>query len=183
MTHLVPDIIEMSNSSHGTRVIQKVIENVESQSLIEEILKKFKENVVGLVLDSNGNHVIQKCLSYFVPEQVDFMYMEIMASVEEVATHKHGCCVLQRCIDYCNEDQIKFVIGGILNHTEVLINDKFGNYVIQYILELQGYDEDKEEIGKSVAKKVDYYCYQKFSSNVIEKSIKIDLTVVLDKLL
>lgn len=180
---LVPDIIEMSNSSHGTRVIQKVIENVENDQLIELILKEFRGHVVDLVMDSNGNHVIQKCLSYFVPEQVDFMYQEIMSKCDEVATHKHGCCVLQRCIDYCNDDQIKSVIGGILNHTDVLINDKYGNYVIQYILELQGYEEDKEEIAKKVAVKVQYYCYEKYSSNVIEKSIKVDMQDVLDSLL
>lgn len=106
-----------------------------------------------------------------------------MAKCEEVATHKHGCCVLQRCIDYCNEIQIKAVIGGILSHTEALINDKYGNYVIQYILELQGYDEDKEEIAKKVSKRVEFYCYEKFSSNVVEKSIKVDMVVVLEKLL
>jgi hypothetical protein len=173
----------MSNSSHGTRVIQKVIENVEKNSLIELILVEFKGHVVSLVMDSNGNHVIQKCLSYFEPELVDFMYNEIMSKCDEVATHKHGCCVLQRCIDYCNDDQIKSVIGGILNYTEDLINDKYGNYVIQYILELQGYEEDKLEIARNVAEKVTFYCYDKYSSNVIEKSIKVDMQVVLLKLL
>ena len=111
------------------------------------------------------------------------MYKEIMSRCDEVATHKHGCCVLQRCIDYCNDDQIKIVIGGILNYTDKLINDSYGNYVIQYILELQGYDEDKHEIAKTVAEKVKFYCYEKFSSNVIEKSIKVDMQIVLNRLL
>ena len=65
----------------------------------------------------------------------------------------------------------------------MLINDKYGNYVIQYILELQGYEEDKQEIASTVASKLEFYCYEKFSSNVIEKAIKVDMQVVLDKLL
>ena len=175
---LIPDLLEMSKANHGTRVVQKVIENILDQNLIDLILSEFQENVVDLVMDSNGNHVIQKCLSYFDAENLGFMYEEIMELCSEVATHKHGCCVLQRCIDYCNEDQIKMVIGGILEHTDVLINDQYGNYVIQYILELQGYNEYKIIIGESLNKDIIHYCYQKYSSNVIEKSIKMDIKIV-----
>jgi hypothetical protein len=180
---LLPEILDMSASSHGTRVIQKVIENVEEDEIIENILNEYKGHVVEMVMDGNGNHVIQKCLSYFMPKQVGFMYDEIMEDSLRVATHKHGCCVLQRCIDYCNEEQIKFVINGILKHTDSLVNDKYGNYVIQYILELQGYNEYKTAIGKIVVKQVKHYCYLKYSSNVIEKSIKVGITQVFEKFL
>lgn len=179
---VVSEAIEISQSNHGTRVIQKIIENLEDEQLVESLLNQFRGNVVELVLDVNGNHVLQKCLSYFSAEKVSFMYQEIMMKVEEVATHKYGCCVLQRCIDYCSDEQIDEVIGGILKITTKLLNDKYGNYVIQYILELQGYENYKAAIGESINLNIIFYCYQKYSSNVVEKCLKVDVKTVFEKL-
>lgn len=180
---IIPDVTEISKSNHGTRVIQKIIENLEDENLVERLLKKFEGNVVDLVLDVNGNHVLQKCLSYFSAERLAFMYNEIMTKTVEVATHKYGCCVLQRCIDYCSDEQIHDVLGGILKITPQLLNDKYGNYVIQYILELQGFEDYKKLIGESINLNIIYYCYQKFSSNVVEKCLKVDVKNVFEKLI
>lgn len=179
----MPEIVETSKTNHGTRVIQKIIENLIDENLVGTLMKRFESHVVELVLDVNGNHVIQKCLSYFPAEKVAYMYTEIMNQAQSVATHKYGCCVLQRCIDYCSDEQIDDVIGGILDITANLLNDKYGNYVIQYILELQGYDNYKKVIGENINKNIVYYCYQKYSSNVVEKCLKVDVKIVFDKLI
>lgn len=62
-------------------------------------------NVVTLIKDLNGNHVIQKCLNRLASEDNQFIYNAVSQHCIEVATHRHGCCVLQRCIDHASEQQ------------------------------------------------------------------------------
>lgn len=64
-----------------------------------------KPNVVTLIKDLNGNHVIQKCLHRLSAEHKQFIYNAVSEHCIQVATHRHGCCVLQRCIDYASEAQ------------------------------------------------------------------------------
>lgn len=179
----MPDFYELALSPYGTRVIQKIVENVDDKDSIQRIVEEIRGHVLELVKDVNGNHVIQKCLSYFQPAEVDFIYEEVISKCDEIATHKHGCCVIQRCIDYCDEEQIKVLIRSIIDLTETLINDIYGNYVVQYILELQGYEKEKEKMGQVMAKRIQYYCFQKFSSNVIEKALKVEIISVFESLI
>jgi hypothetical protein len=88
------DFCDLSLSPYGTRVIQKIVENVDDKDSIQRIVDEIRGSVLQLVKDVNGNHVIQKCLSYFQPSEVDFIYDEIINRCEEIATHKHGCCVI-----------------------------------------------------------------------------------------
>lgn len=62
-------------------------------------------NVVILIKDLNGNHVIQKCLHRLSAENNQFIYDAVCANCIEVASHKHGCCVLQRCFDHATIPQ------------------------------------------------------------------------------
>lgn len=62
-------------------------------------------NVVALIKDLNGNHVIQKCLHKLSPEHNQFIYDTVSEFCIEVASHKHGCCVYQRCIDHAIQSQ------------------------------------------------------------------------------
>lgn len=62
-------------------------------------------NVVALIKDLNGNHVIQKCLHKLSPEHNQFIYDTVSQHCIEVASHKHGCCVYQRCIDHAVQSQ------------------------------------------------------------------------------
>ena len=62
-------------------------------------------NVVTLIKDLNGNHVIQRGLHRMSSENKQFIYNAVSENCIEVATHRHGCCVLQRCIDFSSENQ------------------------------------------------------------------------------
>jgi hypothetical protein len=47
---------------HGTRAIQKLLDCLTEQRQIELCKNALQGNVVTLVKDINGNHVIQRCL-------------------------------------------------------------------------------------------------------------------------
>ena len=90
-------------------------------------------DVITLIKDLNGNHVVQKCLNYLSHEnnQVlhsfattngdQFIYDAVTVDCVQVATHRHGCCVLQRCIDYATDSQKKQMVDVISDNALILV--------------------------------------------------------------
>lgn len=85
-----PNLISICFNPHGTRAVQKLIEVVKDQEMIDMIIKYLSTDVVGLVKDNNGNHVVQKCLTNMSDKNKQFIYDSIISNCVEVATHKHG---------------------------------------------------------------------------------------------
>jgi len=135
------------------------------------IIEALSGQVVDLIQDLNGNHVIQKCLNHLKSAEAQFIFDAVGEHCVVVGTHRHGCCVLQRCIDHASGYQKSDLIRQITAHSINLVQDPFGNYVVQYILDLneplfttpmcEGFRGRIVELSK-----------QKFSSNVIEKCIR-----------
>jgi hypothetical protein len=160
-----PSLVQVALNQHGTRALQKMIDYVTNDEQIEIIVQALERNVVRLIQDLNGNHVIQKCLNRLNSCDTNFIYRAVSQNLVVVATHRHGCCVLQRCVDYADVLQREMLIGVITKHALQLVCDPFGNYVTQYVL---GEQVIRQFVGHVVALSM-----QKFSSNVIEKSLKV----------
>ncbi len=65
------DLVAISLNMHGTRAVQKMIDflsNPRQAGQIRSIIMALSLNVVALIKDLNGNHVIQKCLNRLIPE-------------------------------------------------------------------------------------------------------------------
>lgn len=56
-------MVKIALNSHGTRALQKMIDFVEKPEQIQTIINALNNQVVQLIQDLNGNHVIQKCLN------------------------------------------------------------------------------------------------------------------------
>lgn len=169
-----PDLTKIALNQHGTRALQRMIEFAISKEQVSIIIQSLKSDVVRLIQDLNGNHVIQKCLNHLASEDSQFIIDAVSNNCVTVGTHRHGCCVLQRCIDHSSEDQRHQLITQIIANSFELVKDPFGNYVIQYVLEL-GIIKYSEAL---ISKFVGHACLlskQKFSSNVIEKCLRIAL--------
>ncbi|KAJ9115516.1 hypothetical protein QFC22_005275 [Naganishia vaughanmartiniae] len=169
------DLVGISLNMHGTRAVQKMIDflsNPRRPEQIRSIILALSLNVVSLIKDLNGNHVIQKCLNRLIPEDNQFIYNAVAAHCVEVATHRHGCCVLQRCIDHAADSQRVQLVTEITYHALTLVQDPFGNYVVQYVLDLNDVRFSEPLIRQFVGN-VCVLSVQKFSSNVIEKCIRV----------
>ncbi|KTW28107.1 hypothetical protein T552_01968 [Pneumocystis carinii B80] len=166
------DLIPISLNMHGTRAVQKMIEYLSTPEQIQIIINALNSNVVTLIKDLNGNHVIQKCLNKLSTNDIQFIFDAICSNCVEVATHRHGCCVLQRCIDHASDSQKIQIAKEIMNHAFNLVQDPFGNYVVQYILDL-GDARFSEPLIHRFIGNVCLLSVQKFSSNVIEKCIRM----------
>jgi hypothetical protein len=158
-------------NQHGTRALQKMIEFISTPEQTQLIIDALRYDVVPLIQDLNGNHVIQKCLNHLSSQDAQFIFDAVGVKCVAVGSHRHGCCVLQRCIDHASGLQKGALVDQVISNAYDLVQDPFGNYVVQYILDLAepGFTEP---LCRSFSGKVPFLSKQKFSSNVIEKCIR-----------
>ena len=163
-------LIAIALNVHGTRVVQKMIEVADTAAQLEMLIAAMAPRVMELILDMNGNHVVQRCLASLAPHHAAFIFEAVQAETVRVSTHRHGCCVLQRCLDHARDEQRVPIIAMVVHHAKKLVLDPFGNYVVQYVLELK-----RGELTRSIAQALQgafaELSLQKFSSNVIEKCL------------
>lgn len=101
---------------------------------------------------------------------------------------------MQKCIDGANQDQRGRLIDEIIENTLNFVRNPFGNYVLQYVLEKKDYDVNSR-IGRqllgsllTLSKFLVFTIFsfilvtneksRKFSSNVIEKCLQINIQEV-----
>lgn len=140
----------------------------QSEQLV--VVGALENNLIALVRNLNGNHVVQACLHHLSSDTNKFIFENVTSNCVHVATHRHGCCVMQRCIDYGNSEQREALISEILNKTLLLVQDPFGNYVIQYILDLKT-DWVQHQVFGLLTGHFVKLSMGKFSSNVVEKCL------------
>ncbi|WZY75712.1 hypothetical protein YC2023_022096 [Brassica napus] len=164
--------IKISCDMHGTRVVQKIVETVKRQEEIAIIVSALKHGVVTLIKNVNGNHVVQRCLQYLLPQCKKFLFEAVMSHCVELATDRYGCCVLQKCLAHFEGEQKEHLVSEIASNALLFSQDPFGNYVLQYVfdLKLQGaINAILERLEGSYTK----LSMQKCSSNVVEKCLKL----------
>lgn len=168
------NLFQISINQHGTRALQKIIDNLNNNLQLSLLIKGLKPYIIELIKDLNGNHVIQKILNKYPPKDCQFIYDSIISDLHIVATHKHGCCVLQKCLNHVTSIQLNQFSMEILkfNNFELLINDQFGNYVLQYLISINSWEINYKVLQNFINFGLNNLCNLKFSSNVIEKFLK-----------
>jgi hypothetical protein len=158
----------------GSRVIQKLIEKINSQTLL---LNKFifhlsNKNIGILFKSPYGNYILQKYLSIVKKKEFkNFLYNYIYNNFISLIREKHGVCVLQKSILEADEDEKKKLLDLVLNNLELIMKDCFGNFLIQYIFNKLGglkFEEILPIINKVEDNILDY-CKCRFSASVLEK--------------
>lgn len=168
------NLFQISINQHGTRALQKVIDHMSTSHQLSVLMKGLKPYIIELIKDLNGNHVIQKILNKYPPDNCQFIYSSIIDDILVVATHKHGCCVLQKCLNHVNQAQLVAFSEEILRYSVfvVLINDQFGNYVLQYLILIDSISVNYNLYRNFLKYGINDLCNLKFSSNVVEKLMK-----------
>ncbi|XP_028757424.1 uncharacterized protein LOC114716570 [Neltuma alba] len=164
-------LVRISLNTHGTRVIQKLIETLNSRKQISLVKSALQAGFLDLIKDLNGNHVIQRCLQCLSCQDNEFIFYAAAKFCVDIATHRHGCCVLQRCIDHSIGKYRDKLVAEICKHGLLLAQDPFGNYVVQYIIEMEIPTASAKLICQFKGNYVNLST-QKFSSHVVEKCLK-----------
>ncbi|CAK9181670.1 unnamed protein product [Ilex paraguariensis] len=177
------ELIRISLNSHGTRVVQKLIQTLKTRQQISLVISALEPGLLALIRDLNGNHVVQRCLQCLTKEDNKdrvsgaspvtdrkFIFVAAAKHCVDIATHKHGCCVLQRCISHSTGQYHENLVTEISANGLLLSEDAFGNYVVQFILELKIPSATSKLISQFEGNYVNL-SLQKFSSHVVEKCL------------
>ena len=174
ISHIEESLYDICLTEPGSRVIQKLIEKINSQTLL---LNKFifhlsNKNIGILFKSPYGNHILQKYLSIVKKKEfTNFLYNYIYNNFISLISEKYGVCVLQKSILEADEDEKKKLLDLVLNNLELIMKDCFGNFLIQYIFNKLGslkFEEILPIINKVEDNIVDY-CKCRFSASVLEK--------------
>jgi pumilio RNA-binding family len=170
MYHIITQVYKkfliISLSQHGTRVVQKIIECIERSNETSEFFQIFNENLMDLIMDVNGSHIVNKYLSTNLPKEC--IYTRINQKFIEIATNKYGCCVLQKAIDLADSTNSDELLLKSLKNALILICDEYGNYVLKYILTMKNGSFNSAFVNL-FKDSITYLAKQKYPSNVIEK--------------
>ena len=164
---LSTNILDIGANSHGTRVIQHIINFLKTPELIQYFITIIQPYVIQLLKELNGTHIIQKFNTDY-PKYSNIINKIVIDNCESLATHRHGCCVLQKYLDSPDEEMKRNLINSLIDKCLVLIIDQFGNYVMQSVLLLNDV-EASNAIASKLVENAAYYSKHKYSSNVVEK--------------
>lgn len=154
------------------------------------MIEHMESEVVDLIMDMHGNHVVQTLLMMFkasenpmdsdmpgssvTSQYTQFIYETCMFNCVSIGMHKHGCCVMQRCLEKGTRVQKLQLADYIICSVSDLIEDPFGNYLVQNVLKLDDVERNIHVLD-FIARDFLRLSQMKFSSNVIEKCINSNL--------
>ena len=165
-------ITSISLNPHGTRAVQKLIDlMLNYPKHIPVVINALTPDILTLIKDINGNHVIQRCVNSLKFPQNQFIFDIAGENIVSIATDRHGCCVLQRCIHAASEQQKENLVAKIIEKAVDLVQDAYGNYVVQYVIDLNS-NIVNGKLAYIFMNSIQHLATQKFSSNVIEKCLQ-----------
>lgn len=174
---------ELASEVHGTRAVQKFVEEGIKRGRGDEVLASLIEHVEPLSRSVTGFHVVVKLLEKLPPAKVNMVIERLLRnskeSVVRMGKDQWGCCVLKACIDRGSGNGLKMIIDAATENVLHLVEDPYGNYVIQHVLnhvtEGRNSELTQNVLADMIAQVKDHVldlCQQKFGSNVLEKLLK-----------
>ena len=163
---------EIAKSYSGTHVLQVLIDKITSKEIEELILSSIKGYEIEMAFNFNSTHVIQKIIMNIKDiNRIDLNEI-IIKNTKDLALNSNTIFLLKKFISTITiEENKKKIINIISKYCVKIAQNAYGNYAIQYILEIWS-PEDNDKINKRIINSVNMLSKQKYSSNVVEKSIE-----------
>jgi hypothetical protein len=165
-------IVKLSSDSIGTYPIQTIIEHVGSKNEKVIIVNALKESIKELCIDPFGSHVLEKLLTCFEEEYINFIYNYIIENFLDLANNNNGICVVKKILTFTHKknihDRLKVIIKD--NALQLIIHP-YANFVIQIVVECW---TDYKDILVLFEKKYFNLSLEKYASNVVERCIEKD---------
>jgi len=162
-------LLWLSKDVHGTHSLQTVITMISLEDEDDLFKQELEDHITELSMDASGTHVVQKLLVHL--RNNEFILRQIVAHALELATNQVGLCVIKKAISHGNMSHTKAMLQAqLIANTIFLIQDPYGNYAIQHLLDELG---PVPGILSQLHGKVISLAMQKYSSNVIEKVLRV----------
>jgi len=177
---LAEDMIKLTMSKYGCRVVQTVITVVRPEH-VKKLIVALRGYELDACLDLNGTHVIQILLGQRYQVYEDFFNpianREILRDLVE---HKLGCRIIQSCLDSLSKEITSSYVPPLLNKLIIPLlvdakrytENEFANYVIQNIIKNPSFSRQRDFIIDQVLLGNLLRLSQgKFSSHVVEAAL------------
>ena len=178
---LVPLVEQIGTNQYGTRVMQDLIDFLNTDKSFMNFINIIIPHVKLLITDLNGSHIIYK-LILTKNKRIKIIEDIICMQVKDIAITRKGCSFLKKYFEFEEEKDLIKIKQCILQNLKDIITDQYGNYVIQSILTKEGSSIVKDFINE-INKNIVYYSNNKFSSNAVEKCFENEnlKNIVLDQ--
>ena len=190
---LIKDYIAVYATHHiATYPIQCIIENIHDipeQEIITTTLNRLlainnASDIMSIATNSYGTHVFEKIMLRFNAKLLQPLLMFFTNNIAVLGTHPHGLCVIKKLVQvmYNNKHAMLLVYNELKcqlqQHASMLSQNPFGNYVLQSVLDTWN-TNDSEDVMTPLHNNILHLSSQKYSSNVIEKYLKVNTKFVL----
>ena len=163
-----PDILDISIDSHGTRVIQGIMNLLTTEKLKKFFFDIIKSVYINLINDFFSVHIIYKFINLF-PEFWDVSNTIITDNIIAIATNKRGVVFLENYLSTLYKYYLRQqVIQAILKNCLILIIDPCGNYIVQYLLSFKDSNITLNIINQ-VINNISFCSKHKYAYYVIQK--------------
>ncbi|KAI9863830.1 MAG: hypothetical protein M1813_003482 [Trichoglossum hirsutum] len=160
-------VVELMTDPFGNYLCQKLLEfsNDEQRTVL---VNNAAPQLVKIALNQHGTRALQKMIEFIsTPEQVQTIIHALQDKVVALIQDLNGNHVIQKCLNRLSAEDAQISMNAF-----ALVQDPFGNYVVQYILDL-GETSYSEPLIQRFLGHISTLSKQKFSSNVIEKAIRV----------
>ena len=176
LKNIEKNLVELSSDSIGTYPIQSIIEHLSSKNEKNIILSGIKEGFIKLIYDAFGCHVLEKLLTCFEDEYVEFIYTYIFDNFLYLTNNSNGIYIIKKILTFTQKKNLHEKLKNIVKKNAIfLIKQSYGNFVIQVIIENW---EDYKEITDLFEGNFFALSLEKYASNVIERCIEKDKEIL-----
>ena len=176
LKNIEKSLIELSSDSIGTYPIQSIIEHLNTNNEKNIILSGIKEGFIKLIYDAFGCHVLEKLLTCFEDDYVEFIYTYIFDNFLYLTNNSNGIYIIKKILTFVQKKNLHEKLKSIVKKNAIfLIKQSYGNFVIQVIIENW---EDYKEITDLFKGNFYALSLEKYASNVIERCIEKDKEIL-----
>lgn len=136
-----------------------------------ELARELEPEILRIMKNDNGNHVVQKVLTKVPRDRIDFIYDAVRGRVFELSQQQYACRVIQRMIEKGSDEDKTFLFAEFQEVASRLVTDNWGNYVVQAVIREGGPDERSKVIRLCIDQFL-MFSKQKVASNVMEHCIE-----------
>ena len=167
------EFVNIAKSPSGTHCIQNLLNYINSSEIEIIIINAIKYKEKEMAFDDNATYVLQKIITKIPDKKRTRLNNIIIENVKVFSLNANSVLVLKRFISTNTiEENKKKIINIIKQHFLVIARNPFGNYVIQYLFDVWPI-KDCQSIVKEILSKVIDLSIERFSANIVIKSLKI----------
>uniref|UniRef100_A0A183C736 PUM-HD domain-containing protein n=1 Tax=Globodera pallida TaxID=36090 RepID=A0A183C736_GLOPA len=163
LTDLSKHVVEFAQDTRGSGAS-------DSPQQTRPVLEQLHDNVLTLVTNQYGCHVIQRVLEHGLPEDRERIVRSLHENLFTLVTDKHGNYLIRRVLEHGLPEDRERIVRSLHENVTSLSLHEYGSRVIEHVIE-HGLPEDRERIVRSLQGDIMKYAQDKFGSLVIEKCV------------